>query len=181
MKSLTLFLLYSLGCAMTLLASPPDGISSTVAMAEQHKKELNYEKAHSLYQLLAADSPDNIEFLVACAELEVLMGKENTAIRTYEDVLKKSPDNLAANIFLGNYHFLKAEERRMKLDNEYEKSTLPTRQKNENYKKNLRLVYVTDYLIAHKYLNKVIRLFPSVEAKRTIEKIDKIGVFVREK
>lgn len=182
MRVLTL-LIVALFCYAPVFSviMPADSIAIYISQAERHKKDLNYDKAFSLYQDLLKSHPEHIDYMVACAELQVLMGKENDALQMYENILKLSPDNLAANIYLGNYYFLKAEMRRIQLEEEYNKSTLPTRARNEEYKKKMNLVYITDYSTAYKYLGNVLRTFPSAEAKRTMEKIALVEEFVKGK
>lgn len=42
--------------------------------------------------------------------MQVCRGQEKDALRMYENILKLDADNLAANIFLGNYYYLMAEQ-----------------------------------------------------------------------
>ena len=44
--------------------------------------------------------------------MQVCRGQEEDALRMYENILKLDADNLAANIFLGNYYYLMAEQER---------------------------------------------------------------------
>jgi hypothetical protein len=179
MKTLTLFFVLCLSIPALLYSSmPTDSTAIKVAIAEEYKKSMEYDKAYSLYQQLYKINPDNIDFCVACAEMEVLMGKGKDAFTTYEKILKINSDNLSANIYMGNYYFLKAESRRQKINEEYKKSTATNRARNQEYKRKLRLIYATDYTDAKKYLENVVRNFPSIEAKRTLEKIEKIEKFI---
>ncbi|NDV59245.1 tetratricopeptide repeat protein [Bacteroides sp. 519] len=181
MRILTLLFVLFLFYPVYGYSLPADSIAIKVAQADNCKKSMKYDQAFSLYQQLYQSNPDNIDFLVACAEMEVLMGKEKEALATYEKILKVDPDNLPANIYMGNYYYLTAELKRKKIDEEYNKSTASTRIKNQNYKKNLNLIYITDYSTSKKHFENVIRTFPSIEAKRTLEKIAQVEKFVAEK
>ncbi len=59
-------------------------------------------------------TPDNVDYLEAVAEMQVCRGQEKDALRLYENILRLDADNLAANIFLGNYYYLMAEQREEK-------------------------------------------------------------------
>lgn len=181
MRILTLLFTLFLCFSAFAHSMPTDSIAIKIAIAEECKNCLQYDKALLVYQELYKSNPNNLDLLVACAETEVLMGKEKEALLTYEKILNINPDNLTANIYMGNYYFLSAELRRKKIDEEFKNSSLPTRTRNQNYKKNLNLIYITDYSTSKKYLENVIRSFPSIEAKRTLEKIEQIEKFVREK
>jgi hypothetical protein len=41
----------------------------------------------------------------------------------YEKILQLDADNLAANIFLGNYYYLMAEQEKKKLETDYKKTS----------------------------------------------------------
>lgn len=181
MRTLTLIFCLILSAFAWAGSVPADSLTIYIAQAEQYKKELNYPGAFDLYQRLIKSSPQNIELRVACAELQILMGKEAEALRTFEEILILSPDNLAASIYLGNYYFLKAESRRVKLEEDYNKSTLPTRARNEEYKRLMNVIYITDYSTAYKHLDNALKTFPSAEAKRTMEKIALVEEFVKGK
>lgn len=59
--------------------------------------------------------------------MQVCRGQEKDALRMYENILKLDADNLAANIFLGNYYYLMAEQEKKKLESDYKKLSSPTK------------------------------------------------------
>lgn len=87
-------------------------LSNELALA--YKKNRNYDKAFLFYKELSQKDPDNVDYLEAVAEMQVCRGQEKDALRMYENILKLDADNLAANIFLGNYYYLMAEQEKKK-------------------------------------------------------------------
>lgn len=92
-------------------------LSNELALA--YKKNRNYDKAFLFYKELSQKDPDNVDYLEAVAEMQVCRGQEKDALRMYENILKLDADNLAANIFLGNYYYLMAEQEKKKLESDY--------------------------------------------------------------
>lgn len=140
-------------------------------LASYYKKMRNYDKAYLFYKELLQKSPNDVNYLASCAEMEVFRGKESEALQTYEKVLALDADNLSANIFVGNYYYLKAEQEKQKMENDYKKITAPTRMQYARYREGLGRILTTGYIKARGYLEKVISQFPSTEARKTLDKI----------
>ena len=104
----------------------------------------------------------------------MMRGKEKDAMKTCEKVLMLDANNLQANIFLGNYYYLQAEKDKKKLDDDFKKITSPTRMQYARYRNGLSDVYTTNYSKAKNYLQRVLQLFPSTEAGKTLEKIKRV-------
>ncbi|BEH00402.1 tetratricopeptide repeat protein [Bacteroides sedimenti] len=138
------------------------------------KGRRNYEKAYDYYKELVQLRPREIIYLISCAELEVILGKEEDAVKTYEKVLTLDNNNLAANIFFGNYYFLTADKERKMIERNYKKNSDPTRMQYANYRNELSRLVNEHYDKAKNYLEKVLSIFPSAEAKKTLEKIRKV-------
>lgn len=102
-------------------------ISSKLAteLALAYKKKRNYDKAYLFYKELLQKDPNNVDCLETCAEMQVCRGQEKDALRMYEKILQLDADNLAANIFLGNYYYLMAEQEKKKLETDYKNFLLP--------------------------------------------------------
>lgn len=135
------------------------------------KGSRDYEKAYVYYKELVQLRPREIIYLVSCAELEVILGKENDALKSYEKILSMDSNNLAANIFIGNYYYFTADKEKRMLDNEFKKTEAPTRMQYANYRNELSRLVANQYEKAKTFLEKVISQFPSVEAKKTLDKI----------
>ena len=102
-------------------------ISSKLAteLALAYKKKRNYDKAYLFYKELLQKDPNNVDCLETCAEMQVCRGQEKDALRMYEKILQLDADNLAANIFLGNYYYLMAEQEKKKLETDTKNFLLP--------------------------------------------------------
>lgn len=102
-------------------------ISSKLAteLALAYKKKRNYDKAYLFYKELLQKDPNNVDCLETCAEMQVCRGQEKDALRMYEKILQLDADNLAANIFLGNYYYLMAEQEKKKLETVTKNFLLP--------------------------------------------------------
>ena len=140
-------------------------------LAAYYKRKRNYDKAYLFYREFLQYHPEDVSALVACAEMEMMRGKEKDALKTYEKVLMLDANNLQANIFLGNYFYLQAERDKKKLEDDYKKITSPTRMQYARYRNGLSDIYSNGYSKAKDYLQRVLQLFPSTEAGKTLEKI----------
>lgn len=151
-------------------------ISSKLAteLALAYKKNRNYDKAYLFYKELLQKTPNNVDCLEACAEMQVCRGQEKDALRMYEKILQLEADNLAANIFLGNYYYLTAEQEKKKLEMDYKKLSSPTKMQYARYRDGLSKLFTTQYEKARNSLQKVILRFPSTEAQKTLDKILRI-------
>lgn len=143
-------------------------------LAACYKDKRNYDKAYLFYREYLQYHPEDVPALVSCAEMEMMRGKEKDALKTYEKVLKMDGNNLQANIFLGNYYYLQAESDKKKLDDDYKKISSPTKMQYARYRNSLSDIYANNYSKAKSYLQRVLQLFPSTEAGRTLEKIGMI-------
>lgn len=148
-------------------------------LAARYKEMRSYDKAWLFYKELLQRHPEEVSVLVSCAEMEMMRGKEKDALKTYEKVLMLDADNLQANIFLGNYYYLQAEKDKKKLDDDYKKIASPTRMQYARYRNELSDVLTNSYSKAKTYLQRVLRVFPSMEAGHTLEKIEKIEAEIR--
>lgn len=139
-----------------------------------YKEKQNYDKAYLFYKEFLQRHPEDVSALVSCAEMEMMRGKEKEALKMYEKVLALDGNNLQANIYLGNYYYLQAEKDKKKLDDDYKKITSPTRMQYARYRNGLSAVFADSYAKARTYLQRVLRLFPSMEAGNTLERIRKV-------
>lgn len=143
-------------------------------LANHYNESGNYDKAYLFYKEFLQRYPENIPALVSCADTEMMRGEEKEAVKIYEKVLALDANNLQANIFLGNYYYLQAEIGKRKLDADYKKIASPTKMQYARYRDSLSSVLSNGYSKAKLYLQRVMQLFPSTEAGKTLEKINKI-------
>lgn len=140
-------------------------------LALYYHKHRNWDKAYLFYKELLQQDPNNVAYLAGYAEAEVCCGREDDALRTYEKILIIDANNLDANIFLGNYLFLKAEGEKKRLDTEYKRLASPSRMEYARYKDALSNVLSERYEKAREYLQQVIQRFHSTEAQKILTKI----------
>lgn len=140
-------------------------------LAIAFRKKRNYDKAYLFYKELLQKAPNNVAYLESCAEMQVCRGQEKDALRMYETILQLDADNLAANIFLGNYYYLMAEQEKKKLETDYKKISSPTKMQYARYRDGLSKLFATGYEKTRNSLQKVVLRFPSTEAQKTLDKI----------
>lgn len=140
-------------------------------LALAYKKNRNYDKAYLFYKELQQKNPNDVSLMEAVAEMQVCRGQEKDALRLYEKILQLDADNLAANIFLGNYYYLMAEQEKKLLEIEYKKISSPTKIQYAHYRDRLSKLFSSRYMKARDSLQKVVQRFPSTEAKKTLNKI----------
>ena len=90
-------------------------------LAAYYKDKRNYDKAYLFYKEWLQYNPEDVPGLVACAEMQMMRGETKDALKLYEKVLTLDADNLQANIFLGNYYYLQAEQKKKTLEENYKK------------------------------------------------------------
>ena len=128
-------------------------------LAVHYKEMRNYDKAYLFYKEFLQRHPEDVPALVSCAEMEMMRGKEKDALKTYETV---------------SYTHLRAEKDKKKLEEDYKKITSPTRMQYARYRNGLSDVFTNSYGKAKAYLQRVLQVFPSMEAGNTLEKIKKM-------
>lgn len=143
-------------------------------LALYYRTVRNYDKTYLFYKEFLQYYPGNVDALVACAEASVMRGKEKEALALYEKILLLNANNLQANVFLGNYYYLQAEREKNRLERDYKQIVAPTRMQNARYRNGFSDLFSTSYAKAKKYLQRVIRLYPSMEAGKTLEKIKRL-------
>lgn len=143
-------------------------------LATHYKDKRNYDKAYLFYKECLQYIPEDVTVLVPCAQMQLMRGEEKDAVELYEKVLGLDADNLQANIFLGNYYYLQAERDKKKLEDDFRKISSPTRMQYARYRNGLSDVVSTGYDRAKQYLQKVLQLFPSTEAVKTLDKIKRL-------
>ena len=103
------------------------GTKMAQELAFHYKTMRNYDKAYLFCKEVLQKNPNDVKWLAACAETEVCRGKEKDALLTYQKVLSLDVNHLAANIFVGNYYYLMAEQEKQQLMRDYKKISSPTR------------------------------------------------------
>lgn len=152
--------------------SSPVAIPFAIRLAIYYKNTRDYNRAYNYYKLLLTKDPDNASYLSGCAESALGKGQETEAVELYDKVINLNPKNLRANIFLGSYYFMEAERQKHLLDNNFKRIATPTTMQRAHYKDALKALYISSYLKAKHYLESVLKLFPSAEAKKMVATIN---------
>lgn len=149
----------------------PVGARFAEELATYYKNTRNFGKAYNYYSDLLKKKPNDVSLLSGCAESAFGEGKEDEAVDLYEKVVAVNQKNLRANIFLGSYYFMQSEMKKKQLDNTFTRLTNPNSMQKARYKDDLKALYASDYLKASEYLQNVLKVFPSTEAKKMLETI----------
>ena len=189
MKSLTLFFSLFLMLPLSVFAQSAGELLQKVSEALSEGKD---DYAVSLFRQSADAGVDLAEMFywanvdkntVVASRLANELAAHYKEMRNYdkdyEKVLMLDGDNLQANIFLGNYFYLQAEKERKKLDDDFKKITSPTRMQYARYRNGLSDVLTNSYSKAKTYLQRVLQVFPSMEAGNTLERIKKMEAEMR--
>lgn len=89
----------------------------------------------------------------------------------YEEVLRYDATHLQANIFLGNYYYLRAEHERAVLEDEYRKLTSPTRMQYAAFRNRMSDLLQHRYAQAKGHLQAALLRLPSTEVQHTLAAI----------
>jgi tetratricopeptide (TPR) repeat protein len=150
----------------------PVAIPFAEELATYYKNTRNYERAYNLYKELVGQRPNDLNILSGYAETAFGKGKEDEAITAYQKILSINKNDLRANIFLGSYYFMQAEQNKRQADNTFHRISAPNSMQKAHYKDGLKALYKSDYLKAKGYLDAVLTLFPSTEAKKMLDTIE---------
>ncbi len=142
-----------------------------VRLAVYYKNTRDFSKAYNYYKLLLAKDPNDASYLSGCAESALGKGRSDEAVALYDKVINLNPNNLRANIFLGSYFFMEAEQNKRKLDNDFKKIATPNTMQRAHYKDELKALFLSDYHKSKNYLDNVVKVFPSAEAKKMLATI----------
>ena len=190
MRTLTIFLISLFSLPLALNAQSVDEMLQKVSAAIEAGQNgqavsyfrqtipLNIDRTE-MYYWTNVDKNSEISSKLA-TELALAYKKKRNydkAYLFYKELLQKDPnnvDNLAANIFLGNYYYLMAEQEKKKLETDYKKLPSPTKMQYARYRDGLSKLFTTRYEKARNSLQKVVLRFPSTEAQKTLDKILRI-------
>lgn len=133
-----------------------------------------YDKAGQCFAEANRLSPNDVNCLSARAEIAVAQGREKEALDLYGIVISIDANNLPANIFIGNYYYLQADNERVALNHNYHAIEAPSRMQYARYRGAMEELVNTGYAKAKVYLERVISRFPSTEVKKTLGEIKRM-------
>lgn len=153
-----------------------DGMASRMAriLAAAYRERREYDKAFLFFREVLSLMPDDVPALEACAEIQLLRNKEEEAMKLYERLLQLDECNLSANIFMGNYLYLQAENERRRLEDDFHQIASPTRMQYARYRDSMDELFTHRYAKVRTYLLRVLQLFPSAGAETTLKHIEQM-------
>lgn len=151
-----------------------DSSHELLKKAEQYEEYANYDMAYWCYKEYLNTHQNDLAVMVLCARTSLVLGKEADAFEMYNQVLQLDDSNVSAHLFMGMYHFLKGEDARKKLVDEYMKYKRPTKVQRSNYVTQLESIFRQSYSKSKDHLTRALMKFPSNEARNTLEKIQSV-------
>ncbi|WP_287826851.1 hypothetical protein [Bacteroides sp.] len=149
-----------------------DSLSYT--LAEVYHKRGELDKSLSFYKLYISKANCSVEELLVLAQVIIDLCDVRLTQQIYERVIELDPKNVTANIFLGNYIYLRAERERKRLDYQFKKIKKPTRMEYARYRQQLKDLYLFSYVHAKTHLEEAYKSLKSVEVEKTLSHIDDI-------
>lgn len=146
-----------------------------LGLAKSYYEKGNYSKALELSRTFYKNSKNpSVNKLLELADLLTNLGDIRFTQNVYSQVIIIDPNNLSANLFLGNYLYLRAERERKRVCSIYEQKNKPTRMQYAEYREKLKELYTASYMQAREHLQRAYRKLSSSELKATISHIDEI-------
>lgn len=143
-------------------------------LGNYYRDKRSYDKASLCFSEVDRLSPNDVNCLSARAEITAMQGREKDALELYGKILSIDAGNLPANIFVGNYYYLQADNERVALDHNFQAIAAPNRMQYARYRGAMEELVNTEYARAKLYLERVILRFPSAEIKKTLGKIERV-------
>jgi tetratricopeptide (TPR) repeat protein len=140
-------------------------------LAVYYKNTRDYERAYTYYGQLLEKKPTDVNYLSGSAECAFGLGKTDEAVTLYGQIISIDTNNLRANIFLGSYYFMRAEQSKKQLDKAFLAIKSPTSMQRARYHDDLKALFGGDYTRAKNYLDSVQKLFRSTEAVKMLATI----------
>lgn len=144
-------------------------------LAKSYYNKGKQDKALDLVKTYYKNSANlSVGALLDLAQFLTDLGEVRLTQSIYKEVIKIEPNNLNANLFLGNYLYIRAERERKRVSDIYDQKKRPTRMQYAEYREKLKELYNASYIEAREYLQKAYRMLASAELKETIDHIDEI-------
>ena len=150
-------------------ASDKPALSDTllVSLADIYFHKGKLDKSLGLYKEYCKNTSSfSVSELLVLAQRLTDIGEVRLTQELYRQVIAQDPNNLNANLFLGNYIYLRAEKERRRLLFNYERKRKPTHMEYVEYRNKLKDLYTFSYCEAYIYLTKAYAKIKSVEIGR---------------
>ncbi len=142
-----------------------------LALATNYYKQSETQKALELYRQFCDKKDCTAQELLSIAGNLIDLGDVRLTQKLYSRVVDLQPDNFEANVFLGNYMYLRAERERKRLESEYAKIAKPTRMEYARYRASLDELFVILYDKSRAHLEVAAKQIKSEEINKTLEHI----------
>lgn len=143
-------------------------------LAKSYHLRNNTEKTVLMYKELVLNTNPPISVLLEAADIVINLGDIKVSQLIYLKILEKDPLNFPANLFLGNFIFLRAEREKTRLEYQYKMKKKPTRMEYAAYRKQCIELFELYYKEARRYLKIALSQKSSVELKNTLREIDEL-------
>lgn len=143
-------------------------------LAQIYYKEGQFDKSLFMYREYCDKTECSANDLLDIAQVIIDLGDVHLTEQIYEKIATLDPENLNANIFLGNYAYLRAERERKRIEYEFKRIKKPTRMEYAQYRQKLKDLYLFSYTHAQSHLKTAYRKLKSEEIKNTLDHIDVI-------
>ncbi len=141
-------------------------------LAKSYLANNNPAKAIELYKEMVLKTTQPVSILLDIAETVISLGDVRVSQLIYEKILEKDSTNLKANLFLGNFIYLRGEKERLRIEYVYSKKKKHTRMEYAEYRKELSNLFDLYYIKSREHLVRANKLRHSVELVNTIQKIN---------
>lgn len=146
-----------------------------LVLAKCYSEQQNASKAVVMYRELVMKCDPTTSILLDAARDVINLGDVRVTQLIYEKVLQKEPTNVVANMFLGNFFYLKGEKEFSRLDYHYSQKKKHTRMEYAEYRKQQQAIFETYYDKAKSHLLIVMSVKKfSDEIENTLTKINQL-------
>lgn len=146
-----------------------------LVLAKCYSEQQNASKAVVMYRELVMKCDPTTSILLDAARDVINLGDVRVTQLIYEKVLQKEPTNVVANMFLGNFFYLKGEKEFSRLDYHYNQKKKHTRMEYAEYRKQQQAIFEAYYDKAKSHLIIVMSVKKfSDEIENTLTKINQL-------
>lgn len=142
-----------------------------VTLAKCYHKCNNAPKTIAMYKELATKANPSIPMLQDAAKVVINLGDVKVTQLIYQKILEKDPKNAAANLFLGNFIYLRVQKELSRLEYNFNQKKKHTRMEYAEYRKAKKSLYDNYFTQAEKYLRIAQKQRKSAEVSKTLQKI----------
>ena len=154
---------------------PALGDTLLVSLADIYYHKGNLDKSLSLYKEYCKGSRSfTVNELLTLAQRLTDIGEVRLTQELYRQVIDLDVNNLNANLFLGNYIYLRAEKERRRLAFNYKRKQKPTHMEYVEYRNKLKDLYNFSFKEAEVYLTRAYAKIKSAEIRRMLTHIEKL-------